>query len=123
MALFVLSIGLFSNLARAENDGECQRHQRGKMGEKLIEKLELNDQQAEQVKNIFAEAKNEHSCREIDSKKESRKCMMEKREKVNEQISALLDDQQKAKFAKLQEERKEKWKERREKRRGDNNEE
>ncbi len=89
----------------------------GDKAQKLQRKLNLSDKQAEQVSAIFESAHEDRgSCRKIDSKKESRKCMKEKHEKVDTQISALLDEEQKVQFAELKEKRREKMKEKRGKR-------
>lgn len=96
--------------AMAQRGGDCGYRDKGKMIEKMQQRLDLTDAQASQVKEIFETAKqSEPNCRELDSKKESRQCMKQKFGKVHQQIEGILNEKQKAEFAKVQQEHKNRW--------------
>ncbi len=97
-------ITLLSLTAVAGGHSDKQGHNRM---EKMIKKLDLNEQQAQQVQDI------------LDSNKAERKAIREQmealREKTNQELSQVLTGEQMDKLTSMQEKRKEKRKEKRDK--------
>lgn len=83
--------------------------------DKLVTELELNEEQAEQLKSILEERKvkmeemKEERLRSAEEMKKKRMEEMKKREEekaaMDEKISSILNEEQLAKFKKMQEER------------------
>lgn len=105
--------------------GEGGRHGKRAGVEKRVEhlnkKLNLTEQQKQQITAIFTEVEKQAPQSDREAAKEQRKEQLEawkaQREKVDSQIVAVLTPEQKAVYEKMQAERKEKMKERMEKRR------
>lgn len=105
------------------NAGDGDRHGKRASVEQRVEhlnkKLNLTEQQKQQITTIFTEAE-KLTAPDRDASKEQRKEQMEawraQREKINEQIAAVLTPEQKVQYEKMQAEQKEKMKERMEKR-------
>jgi len=83
---------------------------KGNPARRLAKKLILNDSQTESVSSIFKSA--QEACRDIDSQKLQKECRKEQRAVANEKINALLSDEQKIKFAAMQEKRRQRMAER-----------
>jgi Spy/CpxP family protein refolding chaperone len=88
--------------------------------EHLNKKLNLTEQQKQQITVIFREVEKQAPQHDKDATREERRAQMEawraQREKVDSQIVAVLTPEQKATYEKMQAERKEKMKETMEKR-------
>ena len=93
--LAAILVTLFSISALA--GGHSEKHDERRM-EKLIDKLDLTEQQAEQVKAI------------MDSKKTERQAIREQmealKEQTNQELSQVLTGEQMDKFNRMQEKRK-----------------
>jgi Spy/CpxP family protein refolding chaperone len=66
------------------------------MANRLIEELNLNEEQGEQVKDIMSSA--HEACRDAENKRE---CMKSQKDEIHQQISALLNDEQQAAFSEI----------------------
>ena len=88
------------------NEGKDSGDHVDKRVEHLKEKLVLTEAQAQQVRTILESAKAANEA--------ARAAMQQRKEQTDQQILAVLNDQQKAKYAKMQEEHKKKWEERKE---------
>jgi hypothetical protein len=96
-------IGLFlsvllSTTAYAHPGGPC-----GSPAERLTEELNLDDVQANSIAMIFENAKS--LCDEAGSRSEHRECMGEQQGLVDDQIAALLTDEQLEQFQEVQADR------------------
>jgi Spy/CpxP family protein refolding chaperone len=72
----------------------------------LQQRLSLNDEQADQVYEIFKSARSESPCKEVETFSAKKACAQNKRDMVQEKISKVLTPEQQAEFKKLQEKRK-----------------
>lgn len=103
--------------------GEGDRHGKRVSVEQRVEhlnkKLNLTEQQKQQITVIFTEF-DKRTTPDRDATKEQRREQMQEwraqREKINDQIVAVLTPEQKVQYEKMQAEQKEKMKERMEKR-------
>lgn len=68
---------------------------------KMQERLNLSDEQAEQVRDVFFAVGGPAECFGIDSVDEEIDCLMLKREAIHEGISQILSDEQLSKFEEL----------------------
>ncbi|OVE80445.1 hypothetical protein BVY02_00090 [bacterium J17] len=69
--------------------------------ERLSKKLNLSESQENDVREIFEKAREDKACREIDSKRETKICRKEKREEIDRQITAVLDESQAKQFEEM----------------------
>lgn len=89
------------------NEGKDSGDHVDKRVEHLKEKLSLTDDQTQKVRAILESAKAANEA--------ARAAMQQRKEQTDQQILAVLNEEQKAKYTKIQEKRKEKWQERKEK--------
>ena len=81
--------------------------------ERMQERLGLSEKQAEDVRLILQRARHNGPCRHSGDVDSRRACRRAKREAVNEELAAILTQQQLEKFQALRAERKTGWTERR----------
>ncbi len=75
--------------------------------EKMQEKLDLSDEQADQVYDIMKNRKKNSSCKNLESFTERKNCRAASKEAAQSEINALLTPEQQQKFAEMKEKRKE----------------
>lgn len=104
--------------ATAERGHGPRGHHKGKslfqkVG-KMQKKLDLSDEQADKVFEIFKSAKkSKGQCKEAETFSAKKACMEEKRAGIDSQVSAVLNDEQKAKFTEMKAKRESRRKEKR----------
>jgi len=77
---------------------------------KMQRKLDLSDDQADQIYDLMKSKRKIGACKDLEKFSERKNCRRSVREKVDQQIAALLTPDQQAKFAEMKEKRKERRK-------------
>ena len=91
--------------AALAKQGESQENRINRRVESLRKELSLTDAQAQKIRAMLESSQ--------PSAKADRAAIQQRREQTDQQILVVLNDQQKATYAKAQEERKKKWQEHR----------
>lgn len=79
--------------------------------ERLKEDLQLSDDQASKVRDIFANEKGKQSCRDIEDEVDRMQCRVDKKKAINAQLSQVLSTEQMSKLKQIRKEHREKFKE------------
>jgi len=111
-----LLLGLFLLLPLSLAFAEGHKGHKGKrMGldmkvSKMQRKLELSDDQADQIYDLMKAKKKNAACKELEKFSERKNCRKAARDQVDQEIAALLTPEQQAKFVEMKEKRKERRK-------------
>lgn len=76
---------------------------------RLQERLGLSDAQADEVFEIFQEAKQTGNCRQLEDRSQRRACWQEKRQAIDEELATVLTQEQLAELEAFRAERKARW--------------
>ena len=99
-------LALAPGVVRAEHEDGFMKSP-AKKAERLREKLSLTDEQTQQVQGILESAH--------ESIEASQAAIKQRLEQADQEILAVLNDEQKPRYATMQEERRKKWQERKDK--------
>jgi len=109
---------VFSGVALAEGGAACGGM--GKKGQKfermlgrMQQQLDLSDEQADKLYELFQEGRKNSNCKELKKFSERRKCRESGKESFKAAAKQVLSEEQFAKFEAMKEKRKERWKNRR----------
>ena len=82
--------------------------------QRMQEKLNLNESQAQELEAIFNNAKaQKQECEAIDSRRAYKECKRSIKQRAHEEIDTILNDDQRIEFAEMKERKKERRKNRR----------
>ena len=90
--------------------------------ERMKEDLNLSDDQATRIREIFANQTGKQDCRNVENDDDRMQCRLDNRKAVHSQIDLVLTEDQKKKFQEIRKERRENYREMRKKDRGKNGE-
>jgi len=114
--LLLIAFSLSFPNCSGDDDRRGQRRSPEEQANTLQEELDLTDDQAKQLEKVLLDGREEmKKARENfnGDRSEIREVIMEYREKIDEQIEEILNDEQKEKYQEIKEERLERMRERR----------
>jgi len=96
-AVIALACMLLPAAAYAQDDS-ARAYKRTEM---LKQRLELTDEQTEQVYSILKAAHDERKCESAETYKSAKECLEQHRAQTSEAVQAVLTDEQKEEFANM----------------------